>query len=116
MPYKDKDKQKRYLAENYQQNSEKYQAQRRERFEINRRFIIQYLEEHPCIVCGEDDILVLDFDHRNPMDKSRNINKAVKQFGPVRLKEEIDKCDILCSNCHRRKTAKQLNNYKLRFK
>ena len=111
MPYKDKKKQRAWQAAWAAKHGAVHLHKRRER---NREFVIEYLQSHPCITCGESDILVLDFDHREQSTKDRTINHAIKDFGLDRLKKEIAKCDILCANCHRRRTAKQLGSYKLR--
>lgn len=76
----------------------------------NKLYVDTYLKEHPCLVCGECDILVLEFDHREPEFKGREISVLVHNAASIqRLQEEIAKCDVLCANCHRRKTHKQLN-------
>lgn len=72
------------------------------------QYIIQYLLEHPCVICGEPDIIVLDFDHLR--DKEFNISQG---YSLEKIKKEIEKCQVLCANCHRRKTAKDFNWYKL---
>jgi hypothetical protein len=77
----------------------------RKRNEI-RRNIFDYLRAHPCVDCGESDVLVLDFDHRR--DKEHAISQLVcsnKSWGEIL--REIEKCEIRCANCHRRKTARQ---------
>lgn len=67
-------------------------------------FIFQYLISHPCS-CGESNPLFLDFDHlQNKSDSISNLMK--KQVSIDRLKEEIEKCQVLCVKCHRLKTAK----------
>jgi len=46
-----------------------------------------------------------DFDHRDPSQKQFNICDAVKQNLDVDvIRAEMDKCDLLCANCHRLKT------------
>lgn len=78
-----------------------------------RQFICEYLEENPCIKCGESDIVVLEFDHRDPSEKLFEISYASNgNHSMKRLKDEIDKCDVLCANCHRRKSAMDLNWYR----
>ena len=47
--------------------------------------------------------MVLEFDHRG--DKSFNIAKGLRDRGWDDLLEEIAKCDVVCANCHRRRTA-----------
>jgi hypothetical protein len=65
----------------------------------NQEFARQYLKEHPCVDCGNDDIRVLDFDHRRA--KIRNVTSGIhKGWTLERLKEEMDKCDVRCKNCH----------------
>jgi hypothetical protein len=72
----------------------------------NAQFIWNYLKEHPCITCGEGDPVVLDFDHRDDEVKVGNISEmSLRMLSLNRLLSEIAKCDVLCSNCHRRRTA-----------
>ncbi len=63
--------------------------------------------------CGEDDIIVLDFDHRDQKTKKFNLAEAISGgISMSRIKTEIEKCDIVCANCHRRRTAKQFGHYR----
>ncbi len=56
-----------------------------------------------CEQCGYDDIScpdVFDFHHINPDMKDFNIGKTSKSF--ISIKPELDKCKLLCANCHRK--------------
>lgn len=76
-----------------------------------RQFIFDYLLTHPCIDCGEKDPIVLEFDHK--LDKIMSVSETVNAgFSLEKISLEIDKCEVRCANCHRRKTAKQLGWYK----
>lgn len=81
------------------------------------KFIADYLKANPCVDCGEDDLLVLQFDHLR--DKSFNISSIIgvkkKQVSLKILKEEIAKCQVLCGNCHLRKSAKEQNHWRLEY-
>lgn len=97
-------------ARNYRKNHEREKArllrQITERRAEVREKIIEYLREHPCIDCGEHDIVVLEFDHVG--DKVADI--SVYAGGGrtwARVKAEIDKCEVRCANCHRRKTRER---------
>lgn len=73
-------------------------------------FIIQYLESHSCVDCGESNIVVLDFDHIDPSAKYTEISDMVQRSISIpRIKSEIEKCQVRCGNCHRRKTI--TNNF-----
>lgn len=53
-----------------------------------------------CILCGYSKCLAaLDFHHRDFSQKELNIAHARLTF--EQLKNELDKCDLVCSNCHR---------------
>ncbi len=73
----------------------------------NRRRIIEYLATHPCVDCGETDIIVLEFDHLG--DKVANVSTYANggRTWP-RIEAEIEKCEVRCANCHRRKTRATL--------
>jgi hypothetical protein len=68
-------------------------------------YIIRYFESHPCVDCGETDPMVLEFDHLR--DKSFNIGHDFpwRPWGEVLA--EIEKCEVRCANCHRRRTAER---------
>lgn len=68
--------------------------------------VVAYLLEHPCVDCGEADPIVLDFDHRDPSEKVASVCHLLNKRRPWKaVKAEIEKCDVRCANCHRRKTA-----------
>lgn len=78
-----------------------------------------YLLEHPCVECGESDPVVLDFHHINKNNKIAEVSNLIYAEGKFlnnpAVQKEILKCEVLCSNCHRKKTAKQRNSLKYRF-
>jgi 5-methylcytosine-specific restriction endonuclease McrA len=85
------------------QASEEIQPQEASEIRWN---IFNYLRGHPCVDCGEPDVIVLDFDHQR--DKKHAISRLVcsnKSWGEILV--EIEKCEIRCANCHRSKTARQ---------
>ena len=53
-----------------------------------------------CQKCGYDKPVpgAYHFHHRSPEEKSFNINAST--LGYEALKKEVDKCDLLCANCH----------------
>lgn len=78
--------------------------------------IIEYLSEHPCVDCAETDVRCLEFDHRDRTTKLGNVSAMIaRQFAWDKIMAEIDKCDVRCSNCHRKRTAMQFNTRKHRF-
>ncbi len=81
---------------------------RRKRQQKLHTTIIQYLRKHPCINCGEADMRCLEFHHLTPVATrdayvATLITRAVSH---KRIQEEIDKCVVLCGNCHMKRHGK----------
>lgn len=73
----------------------------------NRAFVNSYLDQHPCVDCGEPDRIVLEFDHVRG-NKSKEVSLLVNDGISIkRIAEEIEKCEVRCANCHRRVTVKR---------
>src|SRR5579875_2419722 len=70
-------------------------------------YVLAYLAEHPCSDCGEDDIVVLDFDHVRGTKRMAVAEMVRRGFAIATIQLEIDKCEVRCANCHRRVTAKR---------
>ncbi len=84
---------------------------RKDYININRQFVFDALKNcGGCIDCGESNIATLQFDHVKGK-KIANISKLVKSASLKKIKEEITKCEIVCSNCHSIRTAKSQNWY-----
>ena len=63
---------------------------------------------NPCIDCGESDPTVLEFDHLG--DKLKELSVLAASGASVKaLRAEIAKCEVVCCNCHRRRTAHRGN-------
>lgn len=101
---------RKQVMKHYYKNKEYYLLKAKNRNKLirekNRKYVWNYLLQHPCIDCGEKDIIVLTFDHIGR--KRFNISDTARwRFGLNSLKKEMAKCEIRCANCHLRKTAKQ---------
>lgn len=69
------------------------------------------LKSGPCADCGlRFHPVCMDFDHRDPSEKVRNISAMVAQNWET-IEIEIAKCDLVCANCHRIRTSKQLGYF-----
>ena len=104
-----------YKHEHYSANRQRYIDQSRHRKQALARertaFLIAYFEEHPCLDCGEGDPVVLEFDHLR--DKAFDIGQALPYRSWASILAETDKCEVVCANCHRRRTAKRIGNLRL---
>ena len=92
------------------------QNQKRARRQESERKLYAYMKEHPCVDCGETDILVLEFDHKNPEKKRTEIAILLKGgYSFKTIKKEIDKCDVRCANCHKRKTHRDNKSWRYKI-
>jgi hypothetical protein len=91
----------------YQRNKTTYQARApRRRFE-SRNLIIK-LKSNPCTDCKQTfHFCQMDFDHRDPTQKRLPISR-MGLMGLESIHKEIEKCDLVCVNCHRDRTQKQI--------
>ena len=77
----------------------------------------ELISDKTCVDCGNDDYRVFEFDHIDRDDKDFNISDAIGSgYSFKRIKEEIDKCEIRCANCHRIKTYDDLGWYVVKRK
>ena len=61
-----------------------------------------------CINCGNNDFRVLEFDHLDPNQKDFSVGEGLKLgYSFDRILNEIEKCQVLCANCHRIKTFEE---------
>lgn len=75
----------------------------------NRKLVKDYLLSHPCMDCGERDIIVLEFDHARGKKIAPVTTMVCPWFTEKTIREEIEKCDVVCANCHRRRTYSRRN-------
>lgn len=102
-PEKYKEMKRRHRSNNHGQRNEE-RKRRRDRI---REFLNGYKAEHGC-ACGEKEPLALDFHHIDPSTKEIDVSKAVQLgWGEKRILEEINKCRVICANCHRKLVARQ---------
>lgn len=101
-----KEKDRKY----YQKNKPRVRAKRQTVVEGIRQYIYEYLLEHPCVDCGEVDPVVLEFDHVRGKKKDV-VSRLLYNRSFKTVINEIKKCDVRCSNCHKRKTAKEFGWY-----
>jgi hypothetical protein len=74
------------------------------RREQNHDRVIDYLSQQSCAGCGEADIVVLQFHHLG--NKKANVSALVSGGASwAKVEAEIAKCEVLCANCHRLRTA-----------
>lgn len=83
--------------ERVRESERKQQRQRRD-------MLRDLKEKTPCMDCGGSFAhYVMEFDHRPGEDKRANVTALTAANYSV-LMREVEKCDIICANCHRKRT------------
>jgi len=110
--------QARYKRAHYERNIDAYKARSgvdsAAHLAMCQERICLYLDDHPCVDCGETAIECLEFDHIDPRTKVSHVSElARKGYTWSKVLAEIVKCEVRCLNCHRKRTAKQRNWYRV---
>lgn len=104
---------KAYNLEYYSQTKARFKEQRAlsrvENVRRNQQWLYEYLSAHPCVDCSEPDVLVLEFDHLPQFEKRGNVASLVS-CSIKALKSEIQRCEVVCANCHRRRTYSRMES------
>lgn len=88
-----------YHKKNGWQRSNSDQRRRSEK----RDWYASYKSNLSCLICGENEPVCLDFHHKNPDEKDFSIGARMSSGVSIeRMIQEIEKCVVLCSNCHRK--------------
>ena len=99
-----KEKSKEYYRSNRKAHSKITSARGKRIREKNKERIQNYLLGHPCVDCGESDLIVLEFDHVRDV-KVKDVSLMIAQgYSWETIMKEIKKCDVRCANDHRRRT------------
>lgn len=99
----DPEKMRRRKRESYARNKEAIRERSNAKHAELKRQSVEYLGGK-CVKCGlKDECLnVYDFHHRNPGEKEFDFASMPSKIFSGRIKKELDKCELLCSNCHRK--------------
>ena len=105
MAYADPARTVAYLREYGQANKDRIAAYNRERRD-RRQAVLDELKSVPCADCGGTfPPICMDFDHLG--DKSFSVSRASTRSIDTVL-AEVAKCEVVCANCHRIRTASRL--------
>jgi hypothetical protein len=90
----------------HQDHYRELNRQIRLRRRIENRQVINKHKSVPCADCSRNyPSYVMDFDHINPETKVANISALLNHSASwVALEAEIEKCEVVCVNCHRLRT------------
>ena len=105
MPSKDPIKRQQAWNRWYAANKDKHHASVRKTAKKTRANLRAWLDDFKanlsCSGCGFSHPAVIDFHHRDPSQKDFSIGDAsTRGVSLRRLKLEIEKCVVLCKNCH----------------
>ena len=114
LQYRCKDCKKLYDNWYYWKRSYSYKIRKREISKARRKKILAYIKsialERWCCICWYNKhIAALQFHHRNQLSKKDAVSELIRKWYSLdKIKEEIDKCDVVCANCHLIITSEQL--------
>jgi len=98
----------------YEKNKNEYKKAsndyRKELRKQNQILLWEFFLNNPCKTCGETNPVVLELDHLR--DKEYNVSQIIFCHKWESVQKEIAKCQVLCANCHRKKTAKDFGHYR----
>jgi|SaaInlStandDraft_2_1057019.scaffolds.fasta_scaffold224999_1 hypothetical protein len=91
-----------YTKRHYERNKQPYKDRTKANKIRLRAWLKEYKETICCEKCGEGRPPTLDFHHLDPTEKDHNISHMITKGGSEdKILEEIQKCIVVCANCHR---------------
>lgn len=90
--------QKEYRKKHYEENKEKYIKKASKWNKDFRDWYLDFKSNLFCNRCGENHPACLQFHHLK--DKDELISKIAQEKNKERLLKEVEKCEVLCANCH----------------
>jgi hypothetical protein len=105
---------KAYFRERGSLHRRQVQTSRQLRLREARALVLRRLKASSCADCGARDVVVLDFDHITG-SKTADVTRLVRNGYPrVQLEAEFVKCEVVCANRHRRRTAERQRSWRQR--
>ena len=104
MGYKDKNKQKEYQQKHHKRTKKKKRKQQNQLKDKRQHFVLEEMQRRggKCAKCGFSDIRALDWHHLDPTEKVDSISNLERnRVNMDKLQAELDKCELICANCHR---------------
>jgi len=89
----------------YRANKPRYRAANARRIAAAQSLVAARLSASPCVTCGEADIVCLEFHH--VAEKEFTVSELIfaRRRSLAAVTKEMDRCVVMCGNCHRRSTA-----------
>lgn len=104
MPYKDSEKQKAAQHKSYLKNIDKNKEKNKTYRQNVRDYVRKQKESQPCMDCGiEYPYYIMEYDHIKD-NKLKPVSYLASAGTMNQVIEEINKCDLVCSNCHKSRT------------
>jgi DNA-directed RNA polymerase subunit M/transcription elongation factor TFIIS len=101
-----------YIRERGKLHRQQTRRARDKRRAAARAYVLSVLGAGRCADCRLADAAVLEFDHVGP--KRAEVGKLVREgYRLNRIKAEIEKCELVCANCHRRRTAARVRSWRV---
>jgi hypothetical protein len=103
LSYKNKEDQAKAQARHYEKNKQYYIDKASEQKKKSKKWMHEYRSQLKCEYCDENHPACLDFHHVNPKEKSFSVGEGLARGRSINsLLKEIQKCIVLCANCHRK--------------
>jgi len=110
MPYSNREKQKKYQQEYYEDRKALWRERNLKRRKERKVWFLEVTKGIKCLLCGEKERCCLVFHHKDTKSKDGNVSKLLTDLrSKEKILKEISKCVVLCANCHRKLHWKQKN-------
>lgn len=109
MAWKDPEKQREAIRKHYAENRGYYIEKAKKRKQLIRDWVYEIKAKTPCTDCKVlYPYYVSDFDHLG--DKLTTVSQLINKGNLKKVEEEINKCELVCANCHRIRTYNRRND------
>ncbi len=112
--YDCKECRRKYYQKHYKKNRKRYITRNgalKKTISTELKALVRDTKNKPCMDCGNEfPHYVMEFDHRPGTKKVGNIANLAHDGRKKQLLAELEKCDVVCANCHRERTFQRLGD------